>query len=125
MLYAFGFAALLAVVSTLLHYAALRLLSAWLPHLRIMPRPRPRRSSSRSPVSSSTATWMRSRPAPQRWKRRNESAQHVLERTARRRLRRKIAVTEPERQQRHAARAEQAREPGLHLFRFEQLAYRL
>jgi hypothetical protein len=40
MLYAFGFAALLVVASTLLHYEALRLLSAWLPHLRIRPRSR-------------------------------------------------------------------------------------
>ncbi len=40
MLYAFGFAALLVVTSTLLHYEALRLLSACIPHLRIRPRAR-------------------------------------------------------------------------------------
>mgnify|MGYP004705092983 CR=1 FL=1 len=40
MLYAFGFAALLVVTSTLLHYESLRLLSGWIPHLRIRPRAR-------------------------------------------------------------------------------------
>ena len=40
MLYAFGFAALLVVTSTLLHYEALRLLSGWIPHLKIRPRAR-------------------------------------------------------------------------------------
>ena len=40
MLYAFAFAALLVVTSTLVHYEALRLLSAWIPHLRIRPRAR-------------------------------------------------------------------------------------
>jgi len=38
--YAFAFAALLVVTSTLVHYEALRLLSAWIPHLRIRPRAR-------------------------------------------------------------------------------------
>ena len=38
--YAFVLAALLVVTSTLLHYEALRLLSAWIPHLRIRPRAR-------------------------------------------------------------------------------------
>ncbi|HUJ87127.1 MAG TPA: potassium channel family protein [Burkholderiales bacterium] len=38
--YAVGFAALLVVISTLLHYEALRLLSTWLPHVNIRPRAR-------------------------------------------------------------------------------------
>ena len=38
--YAFGFASLLVVASTLVHYETLRLLSAWVPHLRVRPRAR-------------------------------------------------------------------------------------